>query len=280
MIDTTRQRVDAPPRRGLRRVGARLLHEPKIESDATDTRGCDAVHERPGECHLDRVRVLDGHRARRDQAQCGAHVADDCEPETRRDERPVRVLELAEHPGDVRELRDEHVQRNEAERQHQGRARFDPLQRLVLDRGGPGAIAHRFSQLLEQTLLLVQRLARRAGERRRLEERERGADGFRTDHTDRGVDGAFRTDDDRECGQQLRDVLREAIVADRELAEAEVDHPRLIRGIDEEVARAADHDARCAPCAASRPAPRCRAATRRSTAPGRGRGTLPRRFHR
>ena len=156
--------------------------------------------------------------------------------------------------------------------------RLDPVQRFVLTSGVPVRSITVSRSLSSRPFCSCSAFRGRARERRRLEERERGADGFRADHADRRVDRAFRADDDRRA---RRAAARRPARGDRRLTASSLKPKSMTHGVPSvSTKRLARRRSRCAmrSAAASRPAPRCRAATRRSTAPERGRATRLRPF--
>ena len=91
------------------------------------------------------------------------------------------------------------------------------------------------AQVLERDLARTQPLSHRAGQRERLEQRQRGGDPRDAEAVDRGVDRRVDTDEQRRLDEELRNVACSLARCRGELGVVEVDEVGLVARVDDHV---------------------------------------------
>ena len=166
--------------------------------DAND----DATRDRSGGRERHRLRDRTDERHRRE------HVRERGAEEDERDPLPVGVLEGVPRVADVRELRQQEVERGGQRDDGEQRARPHPLQPFERHRGRAGLRLYVRTQVLERDLTGAEPSPHRAGQRQRLQQRQGGRDPSDAESVDRGVDRGVDADEQRGLDEQLRDVPR------------------------------------------------------------------------
>ena len=141
---------------------------------------------------------------------------------------PVGVLEGVPRVADVRELRQQEVERGGQRDDRQQRARPHPFQPFERHLGRPRSSLHVLTQVLERDLTRRRPPPHRAGQRQRLQQRQGGRDPSDAESVDRGVDRGVDADEQRGLDEQLRDVPRPLARCRGQLGVVEVDEVGLV----------------------------------------------------
>ncbi len=227
--------VEADARHRDGAVDAGLLEEARAERHPADPRGCERRGERRRDLRPERWHRRQSVRDRARERERGRDVGDHRHREREGEPGPVRVLHLAQDRRDIGELGDEEVRRERERPDGEHGALVDPVDRGVLRLRDRAPVGDGASELGEEPRVVTEGIARRRAQCTGLDERQGRRHRVATQRRHRAVDGPGGTDDQGERGEELGEIGIEHVVGRRDLAEAEVDDPRVARGVEAEV---------------------------------------------